>query len=82
MILYKINGKVKSKNPMRICSPSEQRLKHQRNQMFGSAKNLGCGIAGRPKTFSSVDTRETIHVPLGALAAPALPPQHTMVAGD
>ena len=37
-ILYKIEGKVKSKNTMRICSLIKPRLKHQWNQKFGRLK--------------------------------------------
>jgi hypothetical protein len=35
----------KSKNTIRICSSRAPRLKQQWNQMFWTAKKLGCGIA-------------------------------------
>jgi len=37
---------VKSKNTMRICSPSVPRLKDEWNHTVGSVNNLRCGIAG------------------------------------
>src|SRR6267143_3623258 len=43
--IYKIKRKVKSKNTMRICSPSVPRLKHEWNQTVWPVNNLRCGIA-------------------------------------
>src|ERR1035437_4054145 len=43
---YKIGVKSKSKHAIRICSSLGSGRNHQWNQMFWSAKDLGCGIAG------------------------------------